>query len=80
MINAEEYLNLVYVTNDGYPDSVHDSVENVIDMIEKVQHDTIEDALDIIEILKERLFINNIEESEKEYINKALVFLNKFKQ
>ena len=41
MKKAKDYVNKLYVTNDGDPVSIHDSEENVLDIIKEAQQDAI---------------------------------------
>jgi hypothetical protein len=42
MKKLKEYLESLYITKDGEPESVHDSVENVLDVLKQIQLDAIE--------------------------------------
>lgn len=42
MKKLKEYLESLYITKDGEPKSVHDSVENVLDVLKQIQLDAIE--------------------------------------
>ena len=48
----EEYLNRLYITQDGEPESIHDSVENVSDVIEDA-------CIDILEYMLENVILFN---------------------
>jgi len=42
MKKTTEYLERLYITQDGEPKSVHDSVENILDVFKQIQIETIE--------------------------------------
>lgn len=42
MRKLKEYLESLYITKDGEPENVHDSVENVLDVLKQIQLDAIE--------------------------------------
>ena len=42
MKKTTEYLEKLYITQDGEPKSVHDSVENILDVFKQIQIETIE--------------------------------------
>lgn len=45
MKKAEDYLDKLYITQDGEPTSVHDSTERVVDLIKQIQIDTIDETI-----------------------------------
>ena len=46
MKTPEEYLQRLYITKDGEPESIHDSVENILDIFKQIQKDAWNEALD----------------------------------
>lgn len=44
MKKTTEYLEKLYITQDGEPKSVHDSVENILDVFKQIQIDAIEET------------------------------------
>jgi hypothetical protein len=42
MKKPKEYLERLYITKDGEPESIHDSVENVLDVLKQIQLDAVE--------------------------------------
>lgn len=46
MKTPEEYLKRIYITQDGEPESVHNSIENVLDTIKQAQKDAYNQALE----------------------------------
>jgi len=45
MKSAEEYIVRLYITDDGEPKCVHDTVENVLETIKIAQRDAIDEAV-----------------------------------
>jgi len=46
MKTPQKYINCLYQTKDGEPISIHDSIENVIDVIEQAQIEAYNEAIE----------------------------------
>jgi len=56
MKSAEEYIVRLYITDDGEPKCVHDTVENVLEAIKIAQRDAIDEAVKMC--LNECAYVN----------------------